>query len=132
MEITVMGKASESHLRAATKYKQANIVNVALQFNKKTDPDLTNFVRSLPNKTGFIKSLLREQMGVGATHYVLCINDEDDIRHLQLSSVTAEDALAEAEQIIGLFSGWLKGRIDRAGWCIEDEQGNKTYLFRAE
>lgn len=144
MEITVMGKASESHLRAATKYKQANIVNVALQFNKKTDPDLTNFVRSLPNKTGFIKSLLREQMGVGATHYVLCINDEDDIRHLQLSSVTAEDALIEAKQIVELFDGLLKGRVDKHDWhiikgevdetsptgLVDDDDSKPIYLYR--
>lgn len=143
-KIIEMPKTSESALLAQSKYKRANIVNVALQFNKKTDPDLTNFVRSLPNKTGFIKSLLREQMGVGATHYVLCINDEDDIRHLQLSSVTAEDALIEAKQIVELFDGLLKGRLDKHDWhiikgeidetsptgLVDDDDSKPIYLYR--
>lgn len=123
---------TEAQLRAQDKYKKKALVNVALQFNKFTEPELVEYVTSLPNKTAYIKGLLREQMGVGATHYVLRINDEDEQREYRLHAHTAEDALSEAEQIIGLFSGWLKGRIDRAGWCIEDEQGNKTYLFRAE
>ena len=143
-KIIEMPKTSESALLAQSKYKRANIVNVALQFNKKTDPDLTNFVRSLPNKTGFIKSLLREQMGVGATHYVLCINDEDDIRHLQLSSVTAEDALIEAKRIVELFDGLLKGRVDKHDWhiikgevdetsptgLVDDDDSKPIYLYR--
>lgn len=132
MENTVMGKQSAAQIRATAKYKKANIVNVALQFNKKTEPGLTEFVRSLQNKTAYIKNLLRAEANIGAKAWVLHINDEDEQREYKLHAHTAEDALAEAEQIIGLFSGWLKGRIDRAGWCIEDEQGNKTYLFRAE
>lgn len=132
MENTIMAKQSAAQIRATDKYKKANIVNVALQFNKKTEPGLTEFVRSLQNKTAYIKNLLRAEANIGAKAWVLHINDEDEQREYRLHAHTEEDALAEAEQIIGLFSGWLKGRIDRAEWHIEDEQGNKTYLFRAE
>lgn len=126
MEITVMGKASESHLRAATKYKQANIVNVALQFNKKTEPELTEYVRGLPNKTAYIKGLIREDVGFGARHFVLCVNDEDDMRSLQLSSITPQDALAEAKRIVELFDGWYKGRIDKSDWFVIEGEVDST------
>lgn len=132
MENTIMGKQSAAQIRATDKYKKANIVNVALQFNKKTEPGLTEFVRSLQNKTAYIKNLLRAEANIGAKAWTLHINDEDEQREYKLHAHTEEDAIAEAEQIIGLFSGWLKGRIDRAEWHIEDEQGNKTYLCRAE
>ena len=131
MENTIMGKQSAAQIRATDKYKKANIVNVALQFNKKTEPGLTEFVRSLQNKTAYIKNLLRAEANIGAKAWILHINDEDEQREYKLHAHTEEDALAEAEQVIGLFSGWLKGRIDRAEWHIEDEQGNKTYLFKA-
>ena len=135
---------TEAQLRAQDKYKKKALVNVALQFNKFTEPELVEYVTSLPNKTAYIKGLLREQMGVGATHYVLCINDEDDIRHLQLSSVTAEDALIEAKQIVELFDGLLKGRVDKHDWhiingevdetsptgLIDDDDSKPIYLYR--
>lgn len=132
MENTIMGKQSAAQIRATDKYKKANIVNVALQFNKKTEPGLTEFVRSLQNKTAYIKNLLRAEAKIGAKTWTLHLNDEDEQREYKLHAHTEEDALAEAEQIIGLFGGWLKGRIDRADWHIEDEQGSKTYLFKAE
>lgn len=53
---------TEAQLRAGKKYKTANIVNVALQFNKKTEPELTDYVRALPNKTAYIKGLIRADM----------------------------------------------------------------------
>ena len=135
---------TEAQLRAQDKYKKKALVNVALQFNKFTEPELVEYVTSLPNKTAYIKGLLREQMGVGATHYVLCINDEDDIRHLQLSSVTAEDALIEAKRIVELFDGLLKGRVDKHDWhiikgevdetsptgLIDDDDSKPIYLYR--
>lgn len=135
---------TEAQLRAQDKYKKKALVNVALQFNKFTEPELVEYVTSLPNKTAYIKGLLREQMGVGATHYVLCINDEDDIRHLQLSSVTAEDALIEAKRIVELFDGLLKGRVDKHDWhiikgevdetsptgLVDDDDSKPIYLYR--
>lgn len=135
---------TEAQLRAQDKYKKANIMNVLLQVNRKTESDIVEVLESCPNKMGYIKNLIREQMGVGETHYVLCINDEDDIRHLQLSSVTAEDALIEAKQIVELFDGLLKGRVDKHDWhiikgevdetsptgLVDDDDSKPIYLYR--
>ena len=57
-----MAKTSENQLKFITEYKKKYIVNVALQFNKKTEPELTEYVRSLPNKTAYIKGLIRADM----------------------------------------------------------------------
>ena len=56
---------TEAQLRAQDKYKKKALVNVALQFNKFTEPELVEYVTSLPNKTAYIKGLLREQMLIG-------------------------------------------------------------------
>lgn len=135
---------TEAQLRAQDKYKKANIMNVLLQVNRRTESDIVEVLENCPNKMGYIKNLIREQMGVGATHYVLCINDEDDIRHLQLSSVTAEDALIEAKRIVELFDGLLKGRVDKHDWhiikgevdetsptgLVDDDDSKPIYLYR--
>lgn len=131
-------------MKSQDKYKKANIMNVLLQVNRRTESDIVEVLENCPNKMGYIKNLIREQMGVGATHYVLCINDEDDIRHLQLSSVTAEDALIEAKRIVELFDGLLKGRVDKHDWhiikgevdetsptgLIDDDDSKPIYLYR--
>lgn len=62
MEQKNMAKASAAQLRANDKYKKATLVNVALQFNKNTEPDLVEYVLSLPNKTAYIKGLIRKDM----------------------------------------------------------------------
>ena len=109
---------TEAQLRAGKKYKTANIVNVALQFNKKTEPILTDFVRSLPNKSGYIKNLIKADSGIDYDKWVLMINDEDDVRRYQLHAHTAQDAVEEAEKIVSLFMGMLKGRIDTSDWLV--------------
>lgn len=135
---------TEAQLRAQDKYKKANIMSVLLQVNRRTESDIVEVLENCPNKMGYIKNLIREQMGFGATHYVLCINDEDDIRHLQLSSVTAEDALVEAKRIVELFDGLLKGRVDKHDWhiikgevdetsptgLVDDDDSKPIYLYR--
>lgn len=60
--IDEMAKTSENQLKFITEYKKKYIVNVALQFNKKTEPELTEYVRALPNKTAYIKGLIRADM----------------------------------------------------------------------
>lgn len=135
---------TEAQLRAQDKYKKANIMSVLLQVNRRTESDIVEVLENCPNKMGYIKNLIREQMGFGAAHYVLCINDEDDIRHLQLSSVTAEDALVEAKRIVELFDGLLKGRVDKHDWhiikgevddtsptgLVDDDDSKPIYLYR--
>ena len=57
-----MAKTPEKQLKRIDEYKKKYVVNVALQFNTKTEPLLTEYVRSLPNKTAYIKGLIRADM----------------------------------------------------------------------
>ena len=146
MEQNNMSKTSAASLKAIDKYKKANISNVALQFNRKTEPQLTEYVLSLPNKTAYIKNLIRADMGAEQPKWTLWVNDEDETRHYQLHAHTEAEARAEAEQIINLFSGWLKCRIDTSDWHIIESRADDTswtgvsdgdtaepiYLFREE
>ena len=126
MEQNSMAKTSQAALRAQDKYKKANVANVALQFNKRTEPQLTEYVLSLANKTGYIKNLIKADMGADLPEWTLWINDEDEIRHYQLHAHTEQDALEEAKQIIALFEGWLKARIDRSDWHIIQSRFDST------
>ena len=62
MENLDMAKTPEKQLKRIDEYKKKYVVNVALQFNTKTEPLLTEYVRSLPNKTAYIKGLIRADM----------------------------------------------------------------------
>ena len=62
MENIDMAKTPEKQLKRIDEYKKKYVVNVALQFNTKTEPLLTEYVRSLPNKTAYIKGLIRADM----------------------------------------------------------------------
>ena len=129
--------------RANDKYKKANVVSVLVQFNKRTETELTEYVRALPNKMGYIKNLIKADSGIGADRWVLMVNDEDDVRLYQLHAHTAQDAVEEAGKIISLFRGMLKGRIDTSDWLvvrgvvddaspigITDADDDPIYLFK--
>lgn len=131
MEKTKMAK-TEAQLKYNAKWKKENIVNVAMQFNRNTEQELIDYLQTLPNKTGHIKDMLKKEIGFGCTHYVLCMNDEDEFRELRLHSTTEEEAVAEAFNVLKAFDGWLKGRIDKYEWHIKDDKGNKTYLFKEQ
>ena len=126
MEQKKMGKMTEAQYRSQDKYKKATLVNVALQFNKNTEPELIKYVLALDNKTAYIKGLIRADMGSEQPKWTLWVNDEDETRHYQLHAHTEADARAEAEQIINLFSGWLKGRIDTSDWHISESRADDT------
>lgn len=134
MEQNTMGKATEARLRASDKYKKINIVNVALQFNKRTEPELTEYVRGLDNKTAYIKRLIRDDIGEkrGKDSWTLHLNDEDEVRTYPLNGESEVEAVAEAKRIISLFDGWMKGRIDRSGWCIikNGDEDKPLFLFK--
>ena len=53
---------SEAQLRASEKYDKANTKQVILKLNKKTDKDILTHLDALPNKQGYIKELIREDM----------------------------------------------------------------------
>lgn len=50
----------ESQKRASKKYDALNTCQLILKLNKKTDADILVKLASVPNKQGFIKSLIRD------------------------------------------------------------------------
>lgn len=51
--------ATEAQLRAAYKYDKANTIGLRLKLNLKTDADVIARLKSVPNKQGYIKALIR-------------------------------------------------------------------------
>ena len=47
---------------AVKRYKEKNIRQVKFEFNLKTDADILSKLDSVPNKTGYIKNLIREDI----------------------------------------------------------------------
>ena len=53
--------ANKQTMRSA-RYDKANTQDVRLKLNKKTDADILDHLASLPNKQGYIKSLIRADL----------------------------------------------------------------------
>lgn len=62
VELKEKNGVSDARARAVKKYQTANIVRVNVVVNKKTEPELYDFIFSLENKSGFIKSLILDEM----------------------------------------------------------------------
>lgn len=45
------------------KYDKANTVQVKMKLNKKTDKDILKKLSEVPNKQGYIKKLIRKDIG---------------------------------------------------------------------
>lgn len=55
-------KSSDARIRANTKYDKANVVQMSLKLNKKTDADILEVLNQQESKLGYIKMCIREQM----------------------------------------------------------------------
>ena len=55
--------ASKSLIKAIRKYDDANTKKVSLKLNLNTDKDVLQKLDSVPNKQGYIKELIRADMG---------------------------------------------------------------------
>lgn len=53
----------QARVRASIKYNEANTKQVKMNLNKKTDADIIAYLDSLPNVQGYIKNLIRKDMG---------------------------------------------------------------------
>lgn len=51
--------SSPAQVAASTRYNSKNVVQIKFNFNKKTDADIIEKLNSVPNKQGYIKSLIR-------------------------------------------------------------------------
>lgn len=53
----------DSHSKASTTYNQRNTVRLGVNLNRNTDADLIVWMEKIQNKQGYIKSLIRNDMG---------------------------------------------------------------------
>lgn len=54
--------SKESQKRATEKYDAANTVQLKMKLNKKTDADILAKLDEVPNKQGYIKQLIRDDL----------------------------------------------------------------------
>ena len=54
-----MGKNTDAHLRAVTKYKASNVIRCVMDLNRNTDADIIARHNEVASKQGYIKSLIR-------------------------------------------------------------------------
>ena len=57
-----MPKTSQAHLKAIAKYQKTNTTQIKLSLNNKTDADIITKLDSVPNKQGYIKGLIRDDI----------------------------------------------------------------------
>lgn len=53
---------NEAQARASEKYDAAHTVQIKMKLNTGTDADILTRLASVPNKQGYIKSLIREDI----------------------------------------------------------------------
>ncbi len=58
-----MPKTRESKIRANAKYDSTHCTGLYLKFNNGTDSDILEKLSSVPNRQGYIKSLIRQDIG---------------------------------------------------------------------
>ena len=54
--------ASNAHVKATTKYNAEKTILIPIRLNKKTDADIIDKLKSVDNKAGYIKSLIRKDL----------------------------------------------------------------------
>lgn len=57
-----MAKASDAQKRANAKYDKSNTKMMSFKFNLQTDADILDRLASVPNKQGYIKELIRQDI----------------------------------------------------------------------
>ena len=62
MEQINMAKTSAARIKASDKYNKANMVNLNIRVNLKTDADVVEHLLTIENKRAYILSLIREDI----------------------------------------------------------------------
>ena len=57
-----MAQETEAQKRARLKYEAKNTVQVKMKLNTNTDADILKKLDSVPNKQGYIKQLIRDDL----------------------------------------------------------------------
>ena len=56
--------ASKAQVKASNKYNKANTTSFTFRFNNESDSDIINHLQSLDNKSGYIKKIIRNDIGI--------------------------------------------------------------------
>lgn len=56
-------KSTAERIASSMRYNEENVVQIKMAFNKKTDSDIIEHLRNMENKQGYIKSLIRKDIG---------------------------------------------------------------------
>lgn len=54
--------ATKAQIKAAGKYNKTHTTSFAFRFNNVNDADIIKFLRSLDNKNGFIKEVIKKEI----------------------------------------------------------------------
>ena len=52
----------QARVRASIKYNEANVKQIKMNLNRKTDTDIIEHLSKQPNMQGYIKNLIRQDM----------------------------------------------------------------------
>lgn len=55
----------KSQMRAVDRYNARHTVPVLVRFNKRTEPELVDKITAVPNKSGYIKTLIKNDIKNG-------------------------------------------------------------------
>lgn len=55
-------KSTEAQIKASVKYDKTNTKDIRLKLNLKTDADILQALEAVPNKQGYIKQLIRNDI----------------------------------------------------------------------
>ena len=63
--------ASAAQIRANEKYDKVHTTGVYLKLNNETDKDILEYLASVPNRQGYIKQLIRQDMACSVPDYTV-------------------------------------------------------------
>ena len=79
----------EQHQKYNADYDKKNTTRLNVKLNNTTDQDILDFLTTIPNKQGYIKSLIRSDMA--ARHFIRTVTDNS-------LGIYPEDSLAEDQE----------------------------------
>ena len=79
----------EQHQKYNADYDKKNTTRLNVKLNNTTDQDILDFLTAIPNKQGYIKSLIRSDMA--ARHFIRTVTDSS-------LGIYPEDSLAEDQE----------------------------------
>lgn len=135
----------DSRTKASAKYIKNNVKRIVLNLNINTDHDMIEYMESIENKQGYLKSLIRKDMeekemkkiytdiGGECEYYIIKLSDTsfeshglqpcgDGWEHYEMTSeITEEDIKKAAEQYGEEDAEFLAAMDDLQNWANDYE-----------